>query len=70
MPSFAGYATMPSWLHGFARNQPCTPVIEAIRALLAGDPVGVYAGRATAWCVGILIVSALASMALFRRRTH
>jgi ABC-2 type transport system permease protein len=68
--AFVPIATMPSWLHGFARNQPCTPVIETIRALLAGDPVGASAQRAGFWCAGILIVSVLASTVLFRRRTH
>ena len=28
--AFVPIATMPTWLHGFARNQPCTPIIEAI----------------------------------------
>ena len=27
---------MPSWLHGFAENQPFTPIIETFRGLLAG----------------------------------
>lgn len=67
--AFVPIATMPSWLHGFARHQPCTPIIESIRSLLAGQPVGSNAAVAIAWCVGILAVSVVASTVAFRRRT-
>jgi ABC-2 type transport system permease protein len=67
--TFVPIATMPSWLQGFARNQPVTPVVEAMRGLLLGTPVGAAPWRALAWCGGILIVAAVASGALFRLRT-
>jgi ABC-2 type transport system permease protein len=38
--TFVPIATMPGWLQGFARNQPVTPVVEAIRGLLLGTPAG------------------------------
>lgn len=66
--AFVPIDTMPTWLHGFARNQPCTPIIESLRALLAGAPVGGQGWRAVAWCVGILAVSATAASLLFARR--
>jgi hypothetical protein len=31
---------MPTWIHGFAGNQPVTPVIETLRGLLLGLPMG------------------------------
>jgi ABC-2 type transport system permease protein len=67
--AFVPIATMPSWLHGFARHQPCTPVIESIRGLLAGHAPGSNASMAAIWCVGILIVSVVGSTFAFRRRT-
>jgi ABC-2 type transport system permease protein len=67
--AFVPIDTMRSWLQGFARHQPCTPLIESIRALLAGHPVGSNAAIAIVWCVGILAVSVLASTAAFRWRT-
>jgi ABC-2 type transport system permease protein len=67
--AFVPIATMPSWLHGFARHQPCTPIIESIRSLLAGQPVGSNVAVAIAWCFGILAVSVVASTVAFRRRT-
>ena len=67
--AFVPIDTMPSWLHGFSRHQPCTPVIESIRALLAGHAPGSDASIAAIWCVGILAVSVAGSTVGFRRRT-
>ena len=57
------------WLHGFANNQPVTPVTESLRGLLLGTPVGTNPVRAVLWCLGLLVVSVAASAVLFRRRT-
>ncbi len=67
--AFVPVDTMPSWLQGFAAHQPITPVVETVRGLLLGMPVGDHAWTALAWCAGILVVSVAASGALFRRRT-
>lgn len=67
--AFVPISTMPSWLHGFADTQPVTPVVETLRGLLLGTPIAASAGRALAWCGGILIVSAALSSVLFQRRT-
>jgi ABC-2 type transport system permease protein len=67
--AFVPVATMPWWLRGFASNQPATPVTETIRGLLLRQPVGPHLWPALAWCGGILAVSMLLSMVLFRRRT-
>ncbi|HEX9514820.1 MAG TPA: ABC transporter permease [Streptosporangiaceae bacterium] len=68
--TFVPIATMPGWLQGFARNQPVTPVVETMRGLLLGTPVGAAPWRALAWCAGILLVSAAVSGVLFRLRTR
>jgi ABC-2 type transport system permease protein len=67
--AFVPIDTMPGWIHGFARNQPVTPVIEALRALLLDTPVGGSGWRAVAWCAGILLVSVMLATVIFRRRT-
>jgi ABC-2 type transport system permease protein len=59
--------TMPAVLHGFADNQPVTPMIETIRALLMGTPVGDSAWTAIAWFGAIAGLALVASMSLFRR---
>ena len=68
--AFVPVQTMPGWIHGFADNQPITPVIESLRALLLGLPVGGSAWRAVAWCTAILAVSVALSGVLFRRRVR
>jgi ABC-2 type transport system permease protein len=67
--AFVPIHTMPTWLHGFADNQPVTPVIETLRGLLLGLPVGTSPWRAVAWCLGILVASVGRRRVLFRRRT-
>jgi ABC-2 type transport system permease protein len=44
---------MPEGVRWFAENQPYTPVIETLRGLLMGAPVGSPGMVAVAWCVVI-----------------
>jgi ABC-2 type transport system permease protein len=67
--AFVPIDTMPSWLHGFASHQPVTPVIETLRGLLLGTPVGTHPWQALAWCAGILAVSIAVAGVVFRRKT-
>ena len=48
--------TMPAALRWFAEYQPFTPIIETLRGLLMGTPIGSSAALAIAWCVGITVV--------------
>jgi ABC-2 type transport system permease protein len=68
--AFVPIHTMAGWLQGFSRHQPCTPITESLRALLAGHAAGSNAITAVTWCLGILAVSMVASVAAFRRRTR
>jgi ABC-2 type transport system permease protein len=47
---FVPTASMTFALRGFAAYQPFTPVIETIRGLLMGTPIGHDAVLAVAWC--------------------
>jgi ABC-2 type transport system permease protein len=67
--AFVPVDTMPSWIQGFAENQPVTPVTETLRSLLLGGSAGAEPLTALAWCAGILGVSTAASGVLLRRRT-
>ena len=67
--AFVPTETMPSWLHPVAEHQPITPVIETVRGLLMGTPIGDSAGLAVGWCVGLLIFSTTLASVLYRRRT-
>jgi ABC-2 type transport system permease protein len=51
--------SMPAGLRQFAEYQPFTPIMETIRALLTGGPVGDSFWWATAWCAGIALAGYL-----------
>ena len=67
--AFVPTSTMPSWLHGFAEHQPVTPVIETLRGLWMGTPIGNDAWLAIAWSSAILLGSYAWATWLFRNRT-
>lgn len=67
--AFVPTSTMPTWLHAFAENQPVTPVIETMRGLLMGTPIGDSGLLAVLWCGGIAVAGYLAARWMFQRRT-
>lgn len=67
--AFVPLEGMNAGLKAFAENQPITHIIEAIRALMLGTPVGDHLWIAVAWCVGIMVVSMIVASWLFRRKT-
>ncbi|MGH9090314.1 MAG: ABC transporter permease [Acidimicrobiales bacterium] len=66
--AFVSTATMPAGLRQFARYQPFTPAVDAVRSLLAGGPVAGHAVAAVAWSVGIAVPSYLWAVRLYDRR--
>ena len=66
--AFVPTATMPGPVRWFAENQPVTSIVNTLRALFAGQPVGSEIWIALAWCLGILVVAAVAARAVYRRR--
>jgi ABC-2 type transport system permease protein len=67
--AFVPPATMPQALHAFAAHQPVTPMVEALRALLAGAPAGPDDALAVLWWGGLAVAGAAGAALLFRRRT-
>ena len=66
---FAPTKSMPGPLRVFAENQPVTHIINAVRALLAGNPVGNSAIIAVAWCLIFLVAAYFASMYIYKNKT-
>ncbi len=64
--AFVPTGSMPSGVRAFAENQPVTSIVEAMRSLLAGRPVGNDIWVALAWCLGILVVAYLFAMRAYR----
>jgi len=66
--AFVPTSTMPLVVRVFAEYQPVTSIVNAIRSLLACQPVGNDIWIALAWCVGIAIVAYFFAMRAYRRR--
>ena len=60
--------TMPAGLRWFAEYQPFTPIIETLRGLLMGTPIGNDGLVAIAWCAGIALLSYSWAKRLLARR--
>ena len=68
-PAFVPTGSMTPALRTFAENQPMTPIIETMRSLLTAGTISDKAWLALAWCVGILVVSYVAALKVYKRRT-
>jgi ABC-2 type transport system permease protein len=66
--AFVPTESMPGPVRAFAENQPVTFIVDAIRSLLAGQPVGNELWIALAWCVGITLVAYLLAMRVYKKR--
>jgi ABC-2 type transport system permease protein len=64
---FVPTGTMPVGVRWFAEYQPFTPMIETLRGLLLGTPMGNSAIIATAWCIAIALGGYLWSLAAYNR---
>lgn len=67
--AFVPTAGMPDYLEAFAANQPITQIIEAVRALMLGTPIGDHGWLAVAWCIAMLVVAVPLATWLFRHKT-
>ncbi len=66
--AFVPTQSMPPVVRAFAENQPVTSIVDAIRSLLAGQPVGNDIWIALAWCVGIMLVAYVFAMRAYKKR--
>lgn len=72
--TFASSAFVPTegmnkYLKMFAENQPITHIIEAVRSLFLGTPVGNHGWIAVAWCAGLLLLAIPFSAYLYSKRS-
>jgi ABC-2 type transport system permease protein len=65
--AFVPTDTMPAPVRAFAENQPVTAIVDTLRALLTGQPVGTDIWVALAWCTGIAIVAYFFAMRAYKR---
>jgi ABC transporter DrrB family efflux protein len=65
--AFVPVQTMPGWLQAFAVNQPVTHVVNALRSLALGTPMGDNLWLSLVWIVGTAIVSLPLAVRAYRR---
>lgn len=65
--AFVPLTTLPSWIHGFAENQPMTPIIDTLRVLLIGTSTDKWE-LAVLWPLGVLVVSYVIAATVLRFR--
>ncbi|MGA7913420.1 MAG: ABC transporter permease [Candidatus Dormiibacterota bacterium] len=66
--AFVPTNTMPGPVRWFAEHQPVTSIVNSIRDLYSGQPVGTDIWIALAWCVGVLVIAYVAAVVLYRRK--
>jgi ABC-type multidrug transport system permease subunit len=59
--------TMPGWMQAFARNQPVSVTINAVRALTQGGPAWHWAWQSLAWTAALLVILIPTAVGLYRR---
>ena len=63
--TYVPVATMPGWMQPFARYQPITPMVDAVRSLLTGS--GSDVALALVWSAGLFIVFTPIAVVRYRR---
>jgi ABC-2 type transport system permease protein len=65
--AFVPASSMPAGVAWFAAHQPFTPMIDTLRGLLTGTPVGSSAVVAVGWCAALSVAGYLAACARYDR---
>jgi ABC-2 type transport system permease protein len=65
--AFVPTDTMPGALEWIGDRQPVTPIVETLRGLMLGTPIGSHAVTALAWCAGLAAIGIVSAGLLFRR---
>ena len=65
--AFVKVQSMPGWLQAFAKNQPVTIVIDEMRALALGGPLGLHAWQSAVWLAGIVAAFVPLAVRAYRR---
>jgi ABC transporter DrrB family efflux protein len=65
--AFVPIETMPGWLQAFANHQPVTYVVNTMRALALGGPIGDNLWKSVAWLAGIFVAFLPLAVRAYRR---
>lgn len=65
--AFVPVLTMPGWLQVFARHQPLSVTVDAVRALAHGGPTTSFVVQSLLWTAGIVAVFGPLAVRRYRR---
>ncbi|MFI5271652.1 MAG: ABC transporter permease, partial [Ktedonobacterales bacterium] len=65
--AFVPTDSMTGVVRWYAEYQPVTPVINTLRGLLLGTPIGDSAALAVAWCVVLTLAGYFWARAIYNR---
>lgn len=68
--AFVPIETLPAWLQGYATHQPLTPIIETLRGLLIGTPIGNSGIQAVIWLLVIIALGMSIAVIIMRRKSR
>jgi ABC-2 type transport system permease protein/oleandomycin transport system permease protein len=67
--TFVPVDSFPGWLQAFAKLNPITIAVDALRVLCLGGPTATAMWQAVAWIAGLIAVAAPAAVWHYRRTT-
>ncbi len=59
---------LPGWMQGFVDVNPLTHLVDSMRGLFLGTPVGNHVWWTVAWCVGLVAVFMPLALRAYRRK--
>jgi oleandomycin transport system permease protein len=65
---FVATKTLPGWMQGFVKVNPMTHLVESMRGLFLGTPVGSHVWWSLAWCVGFVAVFMPLALRAYRKK--
>ena len=65
---FVGTRSLPGWMQGFVKINPMTHLVEAMRGLFLGTPVGTHVWWTLAWSLGLVMVFMPLALRAYRKK--
>jgi oleandomycin transport system permease protein len=65
---FVSTGSLPGWMQGFVKVNPITHLVESMRGLFLGTPVGNHVWWTLAWCIGLVAVFMPLALRAYRKK--
>lgn len=65
---FVGTATLPGWMQAFVKVNPLTHLVESVRGLFLGTPIGTHIWWTLAWSAAFVVVFMPLALRAYRKK--